>query len=251
MPPWHRRVTIAGWCAGGVRQNAARAAARPRGGAQGGFIGKAPARCGRSPEARHAGLGAGARAGYDRRLDTVTADIGSTPYRRGTEAVTTARTRNPLGAQAPRGFESHPLRHLPLHSGGTPSPASGSHPLAAWCLGWLSGHSSQMILAPPADCELTLPAGHCAFCRNPHCHTTCQLDPSRPAGPTRRALWPRHNTCVARVGRPKGLSSRIGEGRALAGLDEPADVAECLSAATAMLRQRSSVAVSAGRWCPE
>ena len=30
---------------------------------------------------------------------------------RGTEVDITARTRNPLGAQAPRGFESHLLRH--------------------------------------------------------------------------------------------------------------------------------------------
>lgn len=32
--------------------------------------------------------------------------------RRGTEAVITAPTRNRLGADAPRGFESHPLRHF-------------------------------------------------------------------------------------------------------------------------------------------
>ena len=33
--------------------------------------------------------------------------------RRGTEAVTPAPTRNRLGVNTPRGFESHPLRHTP------------------------------------------------------------------------------------------------------------------------------------------
>ena len=54
-------------------------------------------------------------AGQRRRVGTyLSTGVGGRklrPPRRGTEAVITAQTRNLLGAIAPRGFESHPLRH--------------------------------------------------------------------------------------------------------------------------------------------